>query len=121
MAYENFAKGDVPSVLAVMDPKIEWAEAEGWPLYSGTLVGPQPVADGAFMRGGEIGENLSLDVTRLVAEGDTVVALGSSSWTRAGSGEPAEVKIAHVWTLADGMVTRFQQHIDTAKERYLLA
>jgi hypothetical protein len=57
----------------------------------------------------------------LVAEGDTVVGLGTSSWNRNGSGEPAEVKIAHVWTLANGKVTRFQQHVDTAKERYLVA
>jgi ketosteroid isomerase-like protein len=27
--YEAFSKGDVPSVLAVMDDKIEWTEAEG--------------------------------------------------------------------------------------------
>lgn len=119
-AYVSFSKGDVPSVLAVMDPKIEWTEAEGWPLYSGTLVGPQAVVDGVFMRVGEIGENFALEVTQLVAEGDTVVALGTCSWNRKGSGEPAEVKIAHVWTLADGKVTRFQQHVDTAKERYLV-
>ena len=60
-------------------------------------------------------------VTQLVAEGDTVVGLGTSSWNRNGSGEPAEVKSAHVWTLADGKITRFQQHVDTAKERYLIA
>jgi ketosteroid isomerase-like protein len=57
----------------------------------------------------------------LVAEGDTVVALGTCSWKRTDSGEPAEVKMAQVWTLADGKITRFQQHIDTAKERYLIA
>jgi ketosteroid isomerase-like protein len=72
------------------------------------------------MRLGEIGENFSLNVTQLVAEGDTVVGLGTCSWNRKGSGEPAEVKIAHVWTLANGKATRFQQHIDTAKERYLI-
>ena len=33
----------------------------------------------------------------------------------------SEVKIAHVWTLANGKATRFQQHVDTAKERYLIA
>jgi ketosteroid isomerase-like protein len=118
-AYASFAKGDVPAVLALMDPKIEWTEAEGWPLYSGTLVGPQAIVDGVFMRLGEIGENFSVNVTQLVAEGDTVVALGTYSWNR--SGEPAEVKIAHVWTLAGGKITRFQQHVDTAKERYLIA
>jgi uncharacterized protein len=120
-AYASFAEGDVPSVLAIMDPKIEWSEAEGWPLYSGTLVGPEAVVDGVFMRLGEIGENFSLDVTQLVAEDDTVVGLGTCSWDRKDSGDRAEVKIAHVWTLADGKLTRFQQHVDTAKERSLLS
>lgn len=119
-AYASFATGDVPSVLAVMHPEIEWTEAEGWPLYSGTLVGPQAIVDGVFMRLGEIGENFSVHADQLVAEGDTVVALGTYSWNRTGSGEPAEVKMAHVWTLANGKITRFQQHVDTAKERYLV-
>jgi len=69
---------------------------------------------------GRFGENFSVNVTQLVAEGDTVVGLGTYSWNRTGSGEPAEVKIAHVWSLANGKVTRFQQHVDTAKERYLI-
>ena len=119
--YASFAKGDVPTVLAAMDPKIEWTEAEGWPLYKGTSVGPQAVVDDVFMRLGEIGENFSVHVTELVADGDTVVGLGTYTWNRTGSGEPAEVKIAHVWTLDGGKVTRFQQHVDTAKERYLIA
>jgi ketosteroid isomerase-like protein len=38
-AYAGFAKGDVPAVLAMMDPKIEWTEAEGFPIYSGTFGG----------------------------------------------------------------------------------
>jgi hypothetical protein len=73
------------------------------------------------MRLGEIGDNFSVDVTQLVAEDDTVVALGTYSWNRKVSGEPAEVKMAHVWTLDGGKITRFQQHVDTAKERYLIA
>jgi len=53
--------------------------------------------------------------------GDTVVGLGTCSWNRHGSGEPAEVKIVHVWTLDGGKVTRFQQHADTAKASSLIA
>ena len=119
--YASFATGDVPTVLAGMDPQIEWTEAEGWPLYRGTLVGPQAIVDGVLMRLGEIGDNFSVHPTQLVAEGDTVVALGTYSWNRKETGEPAEVKMAHVWTLDNGKVTRFQQHVDTAKERSLLA
>ena len=119
-AYGSFSKGDVPAVLAVMDPSIEWSEAEGWPLYDGTFVGPQAIVDGVFMRLGEIGDDFSVHVNQLVAEGDTVVALGTYTWNRKGTGEPAEVKMAHVWTLADGKIIRFQHHVDTAKERYLI-
>lgn len=50
-----------------------------------------------------------------------MVALGTYSWNRKGSGEPAEVKMAHVWTLDSGKLTRFQQHVDTDKESYLIA
>ncbi len=119
-AYGSFSTGDVPAVLAAMDPQIEWTEAEGWPLYDGTFVGPEAIVNGVFMRVGEIGDNFSVSVDQLVAEDDTVVALGTYTWNRAGSGEPAEVKMAHVWTLDNGKITRFQQHVDTAKERYLL-
>jgi uncharacterized protein len=119
-AYASFAVGDVPSVLAIMDPQIEWTEAEGWPLYNGTFVGPQAIVEGVFMRLREIGDNFSVNVNQLVADGDTVVALGTYTWDRKDSGEPAEVKMAHVWTLDDGKLSRFQQHVDTAKERYLL-
>lgn len=103
-----------------MDSKIEWTEAEGWPLYNGTFVGPQPIVDGVFMRLGENGDNFSLNVAQLSADDDAVVALGTYTWKRKDSGEPAEVKMAHVWTLEDGKLIRFQQHIDTAKKRYLL-
>jgi uncharacterized protein len=47
-AYQAFAEGDVPRVLALMDDKIEWTEAEGFPLH-GTYVGPQAVVEGVFM------------------------------------------------------------------------
>ena len=113
-AYASFASGDVPSVLAAMDSKIEWTEAEGWPL-GGSPGGRRRRLHAARRDRRE----LSVNVTQLVAEDDTVVGLGTASWNRNGSGEPAEVKIAHVWTLADGKITRFQQHIDTAKARDL--
>lgn len=120
-AYASLAKGDVPAVLAIMDPKIEWTEAEGFPLYAGTLVGPQAIVDEVFMRLGEIGDNFSVDAKELIAEGDTVVVLGAYTWNHKVSRETAEVKMAHVWTLDGGKLTRFQQHVDTARVRDLIA
>jgi ketosteroid isomerase-like protein len=120
-AYASFANGDIPGVLAVMDPKIEWTEAEGFPIYSGTLVGPQAIVDGVFMRVGEIGDNFAVVPNQFIAEDDTVVTLGTYSWNHKVTGERAEVKMVHVWTFADGKVTRYQQYVDTARVRELIA
>ncbi len=114
-AYESFAAGDVPSVLAVMDDKIEWTEAEGFPLYDGTFVGPQAIVDGVFMRLGEIGDDFTVTPIRFVAEGDTVVAIGTYSWKHRSTGEPAKVQMAHVWTFRDGKIITFEQLVDTLK------
>src|ERR1700685_2563798 len=95
-AYASFAVGDVPAVLAVMDPKIEWTEAEGWPLYNGTFVGPQAIVDGVFMHLGKIGDNFSVNIGQFVAEGDTVVALGQLLLEPHGLWRARRVKIAHV-------------------------
>ena len=119
--YANMAAGDVPAVLGAMHPEIQWNEAEGFPLYDGTFVGPQAVLDGVFMRLGEIGDNFAAVPAEIVADGDTVVVLGDYTWDHPTSGDPAEVKMVHVWTVTDGLLTAFQQHTDTARVRDLIA
>ena len=120
-AYASFAAGDVPAVLGAMDPKIEWNEPEGFPVYGGTWIGPDAVLQDVFMRLGEIGEDFSVNPTKFIAEGESVVVLGALAWRHKASGEPAEVETVHVWTVADGKLARFQQQIDTVKVRELIA
>lgn len=115
--YDAFAKGDVPTVLAAMDDKIEWNEAEGFPLFDGTFVGPQQVLERVFMRLGEVGDEFAVIPSQFIAEGDTVVMLGTYAWKRKADGAPAQANAAHVWTVRDGKVATFQQHVDTARVR----
>lgn len=112
--YASFAQGDVPAVLAAMADDIQWTEADGFPL-AGTYVGPQSVLEGVFMRLGEIGDEWAAVPEQIVADGDTVVALGNYTWKHTSSGKPAVVKMVHVWTLEGGKVTAFQQHVDTVR------
>ena len=56
---------------------------------------------------------------QLVDDGETVVALGSYRWKHKSSGEPAAVKMVHVWTMNGGKAVAFQQHVDTVKVREL--
>ena len=117
-AYASFAQGDVPAVMGAMDEKIEWTEADGFPL-AGTYVGPQAVLEGVFMRLGEVGDEFAPVPDKIIAEGDTVVVLGNYTWKHKSSGVPAKVKMAHVWTVADGKLATFQQHVDTVRVREL--
>ncbi len=117
-AYRSFATGDVPAVLGAMADDIQWTEAEGFPL-AGTYVGPQAVLEGVFMRLGEIGDNYAAVPDQIIADGDTVVALGHYTWNHKSSGEPASVKMVHVWTMDGGKAVAFQQHVDTVKVREL--
>ena len=117
-AYANFAQGDVPAALGAMAEDIQWVEADGFPL-AGTYVGPQNVLEGVFMRLGEIGDDFAVMPDQFVAEGDTVVALGNYTWKNKSSGEPASVKMVHVWTVADGKAVAFQQYVDTVRVREL--
>jgi ketosteroid isomerase-like protein len=116
--YECFAGGDVPAVLSGMADDVQWTEADGFPL-AGTFVGPQAVLEGVFMRLGEIGDHWSVVHEQFVVDGDTVVTLGTYAWEHKGTGEPASVKMAHVWAIRDGKVAAFQQHVDTARLREL--
>ena len=116
--YSCFAVGDVPAVLSAMADDIRWTEADGYPI-TGTFVGPQAVLEGVFMRLGEIGDHYTVVPEQHVADGDTVVTLGTYTWKHKGTGEPASVKMAHVWTISDGKIVAFQQHVDTVKVREL--
>jgi hypothetical protein len=117
-AYASFAQGDVPAALGAMADDIHWVEADGFPL-AGTYVGPQAVLEGVFMRLGEIGDDFAVIPEKIIGDGDTVVALGSYTWKHKSSGEPAVVKMVHVWTVEGGKAVAFQQHVDTLRVREL--
>ena len=50
--YQAFAKGDIQSVLAALNPNVEWTEAEGFPS-GGTYRGPEAVLKNVFIVGAE--------------------------------------------------------------------
>jgi ketosteroid isomerase-like protein len=79
--YDAFARGDVPALLAALDPKAEWNEAEHATLWpGGPLIGPDQVATQVFARFPELfGDTFRIEVGRLHDCGDTVVMEGRYS------------------------------------------
>ena len=117
--YQSFASGNIEAVTASFADDIEWTEADGFPL-AGTYIGPQSVVENVFMRLSEFSDNWGVAVNRYIADGDTVVADGKYTWNKKETGEPCEVRMAHVWTLVDGKAISFLQHVDSAKVRELI-
>lgn len=110
--YGCFARGDVPGVLGSLDPGITWVEAAGFP-YGGTYVGPEAVLNGVFMKLATEWEGFAAVPSEILADGDTVVALGEYRGTWRGTGKSFRAPMVHVWRFRDGAIVHFQQHTDT--------
>jgi uncharacterized protein len=105
-AYDAFAAGDVPTVLALFSPTIAWHVPGRSPL-SGDYQGHDQVVD-FFTKSMELcGGTLRVDVDELLGSADTVVALTTVSATRQGRAwSSPEV---HVWRLRDGCAIEFRE------------
>lgn len=113
--YASFAAGDVPSVLAALSPDIEWNEAEHVTFWPGkAFIGPDAVVSGVFARIPEtFGDTFRIEVGRILDCGSTVVMEGRYRGVAQATGRELDVQVAHVFDIADGTVTRFQQYTDT--------
>ena len=112
--YEAFGRGDVPTVLGRMDQSIEWNEAENF-IYAdrNPYVGPQAVLEGVFMRLGSDWEGFTVAPEEWLDAGDRIVVLGTYSGTHKATGQRVRAQFAHIWSVREGRVVRFQQYTDT--------
>jgi ketosteroid isomerase-like protein len=113
--YSALGRGDVPGVLALLHDDLEWTEAERFPYYSGAWRSPQEVLDKLLVPLGRDWEGFSAEARDFIAEGDRVVALGTYAGTFKATGRSMTAAFAHVWTVRDGRIARFDMHTDTAK------
>ncbi|OBK72975.1 nuclear transport factor 2 family protein [Mycobacterium sp. 1274761.0] len=102
--YAAFAAGDVQTVMDLFDDDIEWVQP-GQSAISGTFHGKSEVME--FL--GRLAEKSpTVTVKRLIAEGDTVVAITEVTI----DGETSED--VDVMTIRDGKTVRMDVHGDTA-------
>ena len=116
--YEAFGRGDIPAVIAALDPRVEWWEAENFIYADGNpYVGPQAVLEGVFARIGDEWEGFEVSPEEVLDAGETVVGRGYYSGTYKRNGERVRAQFAHLFTFRDGKVVKFQQYTDTAQFR----
>jgi ketosteroid isomerase-like protein len=115
-AYMNFSTGNVPAVLAVFDPQIEWHECKGMPFVSGDGIfhGHEAVVTQVFMPLAAHVDGFGIDVQELFGCDDKVVMVGYYTGTNKATGNTFRANATHVWTVRDGKLARFFQAVDTA-------
>src|SRR5271167_4042164 len=89
--YQGFDDGDIPTVLSLLDPGIEWIEAEGF-LYGGTYYGPDAVLQGVFARIGADWDDYAAVPDLIIGEGDQVAARGWYSGTYKATNRPLKAR-----------------------------
>lgn len=114
--YDAFARGDGPAVLAALSPEVVWMEAENQGLDDrNPYRGPAAVGEGVFGRLLAAYPDFQVLPETFIDGGDRVVVLGRYRGTSQRTNRTLDAQFAHVWTLANGQVTDFQQYTDTAQ------
>ena len=102
--YEAFSSGDMDTVMSLFDDDCEWVQP-GNSSVSGTFHGKSELMEHL----GRLAEkDVSVKLIRLIAEGDTVVAITEVT----AGGETGEN--ADVFIVRDGKTVRVETHGDTA-------
>ncbi|NOY47707.1 MAG: hypothetical protein GXO84_05845 [Chlorobi bacterium] len=113
--YDDFAKGDIPAVGAVMATNIEWNEAENFPFADGNpYIGFDAILKGVFGRIGEEWDYWNLaDLNYNDMANDKILVTGRYQAKYKKNGAVINLQMAHLWDLKDEKITKFQQFADT--------
>lgn len=108
--YEAFGQGDMDTV-ARRFAETEWHEMEGMP-YGGTFTGTEAIMSNVIGPISQDVDGFSVSPAEILDAGDEqVVALGR--YAGEGANGALDVPFAHVWTVRDGSIVRFDQYADT--------
>jgi ketosteroid isomerase-like protein len=106
--------GDNPGALQLLDPQIEWTEAERTPYFNGTMIGPDAVITGLFAPLARDFENFTTTPSDFVTERDRVVSFGRYKGIRKSNGGLLSAPFVHLWNVSNGRLRRFVQFADSA-------
>ncbi len=114
-AYDAFNRGDIDTVMGIMDPEIVWQEpdVEGLP-DRGTHHGSEAVANDVFGSVAEQWDEFQAVAEEFLDAGDRVIVLGHFRVRGKATGRSVDAPYAHVWTLRDGKAMHFRNYMDTA-------
>jgi ketosteroid isomerase-like protein len=102
----------------MMDPNIQWSEAEGNPYQPSGKAwhGPDAIVQNLFMKIGQDFEGTFVVHPKDFQDaGDKVVVEGRYTGTFKTTCKTLDAQVCHVFKIRDGKFTSFQQFVDTAQ------
>lgn len=112
--YEAFGRGDIDTLLSLLDEQVEW-RTPGPPALptAGTRRGRQQVAQ-FFASLNQLVDVQHFEARTFIAEGDRVVVLGVDTAAVRATGTVITEPWAHVFTIRNGRIAAFEEYLDTS-------
>ena len=112
--YANGPERDLDGFLGAMAPDVEWRFADSF-IYGqvNPLIGREAIRDGSLARIGAEWDGFKAVPDEVIDAGDTIIGLGHYVGVHKATGRKLRAQFAHIFTLADGQVTRWRQYVDT--------
>jgi uncharacterized protein len=108
--YGAFADRDLEAILAVCSPDIVVVQADELP-WGGTHHGHDGLVEFLAALAGTITSRV--ETKTMFVAGDHVIQGGTTAGTVNASGAAFSIDEVHVFTVADGVIVRFEAYIDT--------
>jgi ketosteroid isomerase-like protein len=106
--YEALNRGEVESVLELIDPDIEWQPGQDDPQF-GTFTG-RAGFETLLRSWSESFDEFRVEPVEMTIAGDSVVVVVRQSGRGHGSGVALEARTVHRWTIRDGMAVAWSAH-----------
>jgi ketosteroid isomerase-like protein len=119
--YSLLTQSDGAGALELLDPDIEWTEAERTPYFEGTMRGIDAVVSGLFEPLRRDFDNFTTIPHEFVTEKEHVVAFGRYSGLAKKSRRTLSAPFVHLWTVSNGRLRRFIQYTDSTPWQEALA
>ncbi|RZT87689.1 hypothetical protein EV383_4615 [Pseudonocardia sediminis] len=116
-AYDAFARGDVPALLAMLDPDVVWRAPEGVP-WGGEHRGTDQVREFFAALAGAVDE-AAIDLARILPAGTDRVLVEGVERYRIGPTR-VDLPFAHVARWRAGLITEFTDYTNVLELRRAL-
>ena len=115
--YAAFGRGDIPGILELVDPEVDWSlqvDAPGAELVPMFRNGRGHEAVLGYFAGVADMEIHAFEPRAFHAQGDEVLVEISMDFTCRPTGKRGRFDEIHHWVVRDGLVVRYRPFVDTA-------